>query len=42
MFGIGALWEAEESGLGRAEEKPLSLEDSKGMYRADFLEDGGF
>lgn len=42
MLGVGTSWEAEESGLGRAEENPLSLRDSKGMCRAEFLEDGGF
>lgn len=42
MLGIGTFWEAEESRLGRGEEKPLSLEGSKGMCRAEFLEDGGF
>lgn len=39
MLGIGTLWEAEEYGLGRADENPLSL---RAMCRAEFLEDGGF
>lgn len=42
MLGIGTLWEAEESGLGRAEEKPLSLGAARACVGLSFWKMGDF
>lgn len=42
MLGIGTPWEAEESGLGRAEEKPLSLGAASTWVGLSFWKRGDF
>lgn len=42
MLGIGTWWEAEESGLGRAEKNPLSLRGSKACVGLSFWKMGDF